>query len=150
MADRWQTYTVEFKDGLITDLAPLQQGVSYPGSARILTNFEPAVSGGYRRIEGFSKFDNDYVPVYGEPLVQGSGQSGSTLIISDICHKPSDGDTFTIAGVTGTYEISPLGVTFDEASKTATLIFLPVPAGILTTVLILISPFFLFIIYNFI
>jgi len=59
MPDRWQTYAFEFKGGLITNLSPFQQGIQAPGSARILRNFEPSVFGGYRRIEGFDKFDSN-------------------------------------------------------------------------------------------
>jgi hypothetical protein len=60
--DRWQSYPVEFKGGLITNASPLQQGLNAPGSAIVLRNFEPSVEGGYRRIEGFSKWDDDVVP----------------------------------------------------------------------------------------
>jgi len=59
MPDRWQTHAFEFKGGLITNLSPFQQGIQAPGSARILRNFEPSVFGGYRRIEGFEKFDTN-------------------------------------------------------------------------------------------
>jgi len=58
MPDRWQTYPFEFKGGLVTNLSPYQQGVQAPGSARILRNFEPSVFGGYRRVEGYEKFDS--------------------------------------------------------------------------------------------
>ena len=57
MADAWQTYPVEFRGGLITNLSPLQQGVNFPGTAQRLRNFEPSTDGGYRRIQGFSKWD---------------------------------------------------------------------------------------------
>ena len=102
MPTQWQTYPVEFKGGLITNSSPLQQGINSPGSARTLRNFEPSIEGGYRRIEGFTKFDSTTVPPYGMPKVQGSGQSGTTLNIANINTEPQDGDTLTIAGVTGT------------------------------------------------
>ena len=70
MPDRWQTYPLEFKGGLITNLSPLQHGVAAPGSARTLTNFEPSIEGGYRRIEGFSKYNSNAV----------TGTSGSDLL----------------------------------------------------------------------
>ena len=57
--DRWQTFPFEFKGGLISNLSPYQQGVQAPGSARILVNYEPSVFGGYRRIEGYDKFDSN-------------------------------------------------------------------------------------------
>ena len=59
MADRWQTFPFEFKGGLISNLSPYQQGIQAPGSARILVNYEPSVFGGYRRIEGYDKFDSN-------------------------------------------------------------------------------------------
>lgn len=65
MADRWETYSLEFRGGLITNLSPLQQGINLPGSARQLRNFEPSVEGGYRRIEGFVKYDSAPVPQTG-------------------------------------------------------------------------------------
>lgn len=119
--DQWQTYPFEFRGGLISSLSPLQQGTALPGSARILKNFEPSIDGGYRRIEGFDKYDSNFVPAYGAPKVQGSGQSGTTLIIANIFTAPSAGSTFTIAGVTGTYTVAALGVSYSSTNKTATL-----------------------------
>jgi hypothetical protein len=57
MPDSWNTFPIEFSEGLITNLSPLQQGINKPGSARVLTNFEPSVEGGYRKIEGYVKHD---------------------------------------------------------------------------------------------
>ena len=76
MPDRLQTYPLEFKGGLITNLSPLQHGAAAPGSARVLTNFEPSIEGGYRRIEGFSKFNTNTVTGTGGllGLVQFRGQ----------------------------------------------------------------------------
>lgn len=119
MPTQWQTFPVEMRGGLVTNVSPLQQGLNFPGSARSLINFEPSIEGGYRRIQGFNKFDEDYVPPYGEPLVQGSGQTGTTLILANIFAEPQNGDTLTIAGVIGTYTIS--AVTFSTSNKTATL-----------------------------
>ena len=67
MATTRQSYPIEFKGGLITNMSPLQQGINAPGSARILRNFEPSVKGGYRRIEGYSKYNNTIIPPYGQP-----------------------------------------------------------------------------------
>lgn len=121
MPTAWNTFPVEFKGGLVTNISPLQQGINAPGSARTLVNFEPSIEGGYRRVEGYNKFDTAYVPPYGAPLVQGSGQSGTTLTIANIYNEPQDGDTLTISGVTGTYTISISGVSYSTANKTATL-----------------------------
>ena len=121
MPDRWQTYPIEFGGGLVTNLSPLQQGVNAPGTATVLRNFEPSVEGGYRRIEGFDKYSDSYVPPYGSPLVQGSSQTGTSLVIANIFTEPQDGDTFTIAGVAGTYTIATSGVSYNASTKTATL-----------------------------
>lgn len=68
MPDRWQTYPVEFRGGLISNLSPLQHGAAAPGSARVMNNFEPSTEGGYRRIEGFSKFNTNAVTGQGNIL----------------------------------------------------------------------------------
>jgi len=121
MADGWQTYPFEFRGGLVSNLSPLQHGTQAPGSARLLKNFEPSVDGGYRRIEGFDKYSSSFVPAYGEPVVQGSGQTGTTLIVSNLFAAPVVGDTFTISGVTGTYTIATAGVSYNSTYKQATL-----------------------------
>jgi hypothetical protein len=121
MADLWQTYAFEFKGGLLSSLSPLQQGINAPGSARLLKNFEPSTDGGYRRIEGFDKYDSAFVPAYGLPKVHGSGQTGTTLVLGNIYTTPVAGDTITIAGVTGTYTIASAGVSYDSTNKRVTL-----------------------------
>lgn len=68
--DRWQTYPVQFTGGLITNQSPLQQGINMPGSAVTLRNFEPSIEGGYRRILGYEKWDDDLVSG-SEGLVRG-------------------------------------------------------------------------------
>ena len=119
MPTQWQTFPVEFKGGLITNISPLQQGLNAPGSARVIRNFEPSIEGGYRRIEGFNKFNSNYIPAYGSPKVQGSGQTGSTVVVANIHTEPNVGDTLTIEGTT--YTIQAGGVVYDAASNTATL-----------------------------
>lgn len=119
MPTQWQTFPVEMRGGLVTNVSPLQQGINFPGSARSLINFEPSIEGGYRRIEGYTKFDDSFVPPYGEPLVQGSGQTGTSLEIANIYTTPLAGDTITIDGVTGTYTIA--SVSFNSGNKTASL-----------------------------
>lgn len=96
--DAWQTYPVEFRGGLITNLSPLQQGTNAPGSARILRNFEPSIEGGYRRIEGYDKYDSAIIPPYGAPVVHGNGQSGTGLILAAIHTTPQAGDVFSLDG----------------------------------------------------
>ena len=121
MADRWQTYPFEFKGGLITNLSPLQLGIQFPGSARVLRNFEPSIEGGYRRIDGFDKYDSAIVPAYGDARVHGSGQTGTTLVVANLMSSPLEGDTFTTTGVAGTYTIATGGVSYSSSTKRATL-----------------------------
>ena len=116
-----QTYPIEFKGGLVTNMSPLQQGINAPGSARTLRNFEPSIEGGYRRIEGYTKYNSSIIPPYGAPVVHGASQSGTTLIIGNIHQTPEAGDTLTITGVTGTYTIASGGVTYDATNNRATL-----------------------------
>jgi len=121
MADKWQTYPFEFRGGLVTNLPPLQHGISLPGSARILRNFEPSIVGGYRRIEGFEKYDTTAVPSYASIRVHGSGQTGTTLVVANLYTSPAEGTVFTIAGVAGTYTIAAGGVAYNSTYKRATL-----------------------------
>ena len=116
-----QTYPVEFKGGLVTNMSPLQQGINAPGSARTLRNFEPSIEGGYRRILGYTKYNSSIIPPYGAPVVHGASQSGTGLIIGNIHQTPEAGDTLTIDGVTGTYTIASGGVSYDATNNRATL-----------------------------
>tara|TARA_R100000742_G_C4278996_1_gene102623 strand:+ start:3021 stop:4634 length:1614 start_codon:yes stop_codon:yes gene_type:complete len=63
MATAWQTFPVEFKGGLISNLSPLQHGTQAVGSATILQNFEPSLQGGYAKIKGYSKFNSNKVEI---------------------------------------------------------------------------------------
>ena len=114
-----ETFPVEFKGGLVTNQSPLQQGINMPGSATVLRNFEPSISGGYKRILGYSKFDPNVIPPYGAPVVQGANQSGTELIIAGTHTSPTEGDTLTIAGLSGTYTVN--SPSFDASNNTTTL-----------------------------
>jgi hypothetical protein len=121
MATGWDSFPVELNGGLVSNMSRIQQGIKAPGSARKLVNFEPSVKGGYRRINGYSKYSTSPVPTYGSSVVQGSGQTGTTLTVGNLHAEPSDGDTFTIDGVAGTYTISSSGVSYSSTNKEATL-----------------------------
>ena len=123
MATGWQSNLIELKGGLVSNLSRLQHGAKAPGSARVLTNFEPSVKGGYRRINGFNKFSPNPVPGYGETKVQGSGQTGSTLLVANLFESPVIGDSFSVDGVSGTYTIT--SVTYSFSGKSATLSLSP-------------------------
>lgn len=81
MADAWKSNVVEFKGGLIGNLPELQQSIQAPGSARKLMNFEPALTGGYRRIEGFSKYSEAKVPAEMPGMLHATVAAGGTEII---------------------------------------------------------------------
>ena len=119
MPDAWETFRIEFKGGLITNLSPLQQAINAPGSARILRNYEPSIDGGYKRIQGYEKFDSNIIAPYGNPVVHGASQTGTTLVIGAVHTTPAVGDTFTIQDVSSNYTIS--GVSFDATKNRATL-----------------------------
>lgn len=117
--DKWQTFPVEFRGGLVTNLSPLQQGIQEPGSARVLRNYEPSVDGGYRRILGFQKFDNAVVPYYGAAVVQGGGQTGTTLVLAGVTDAPVAGTTIIVGA--NTYTIAAGGVVYNSALQLLTL-----------------------------
>lgn len=68
MADNLASFKVFAEGGLNTSRDVLSQGENQPGSATFLVNYEPAVTGGYRRISGFR---NDYGTVPGTGKVLG-------------------------------------------------------------------------------
>lgn len=68
MTTNWQTFPIEFRGGLISNLSPLQQGINAVGSATTLQNFEPAKEGGYRKILGYTKWSEDEVTGTGNVL----------------------------------------------------------------------------------
>ena len=120
MPTKRETFPVEFRGGLVTNISPLQQGINMPGSAITLKNFEPSIVGGYRRILGFSKFDANKIPPYGLAVVDGKGQTGTTLTVARTHTTPVADDTFTVAGITGTHTID--SVSFDATNNRTTLV----------------------------
>ena len=150
MADAWQTYPFEFRGGLITNLAPTQQGVQAPGSARILRNFEPSIFGGYRRVEGFTKFDTALLPnsgairgliryksrvyaVRGNDLFRSGGSDNLTAKVNGAVSSSAtitvDDKTSVIAtnmqvagtGITGIVTVDSISAQ-DNTAKTATVV----------------------------
>jgi hypothetical protein len=84
MPDRWQSFPVEFRGGLVTNLSPLQQGTQAPGSATTLRNFEPSIEGGYRRILGYSKWDDEVLS--GTGLVRGVAEYATEAVAARGTH----------------------------------------------------------------
>jgi len=111
MADNLASFKVFAQGGLNTSRDVLSQGETAPGSAISLINYEPAVTGGYRKINGFS---NDY------GTVTGTGSILGVAVVNGIndgilaARKPSSGtnylhywDTATSAWVAVTTSGSP-------------------------------------------
>ena len=76
MATQWQTFPIEFKGGLVSNLTPLQQGIQAVGSATQLQNFEPSISGGYKKVLGYSKFNPQILADSG--IIQGLAVTNNT------------------------------------------------------------------------
>ena len=68
MADNLASFKVQCQGGLNTSRDVLSQGADSAGSAIAMINYEPAVTGGYRRIDGYS---NAYGTVTGTGAVLG-------------------------------------------------------------------------------
>ena len=66
MPTQWNTFPVEFRGGLVSNLSPLQQGINAIGSATILQNFEPSLQGGYKKVSGYQKFSTTEVTGTGD------------------------------------------------------------------------------------
>jgi hypothetical protein len=85
MADKIQAYKVSCVGGLDTNKDMLSQGELYPGSGLQLINYEPSITGGYRRISGYA---NTYGTVPGEASVLGVNISEALNDGIFACRKP--------------------------------------------------------------
>lgn len=111
MADNLDIFKVYCEGGLNTNKDLLSQGELEPGTATRLINYEPALTGGYRKISGYK---NNYPSLPGTDGVLGvcvfDGVNDGILA----CRKPSSGnnylhywDTATSAWVAVTTSGSP-------------------------------------------
>jgi len=91
MPENLASFKVFAQGGLNTSRDVLSQGETAPGSAISLINYEPAVTGGYRKINGFS---NDYGTVTGTCSILGvavvNGINDGILA----ARKPSSGNNY--------------------------------------------------------
>ena len=91
MPENLASFKVFAQGGLNTSRDVLSQGETAPGSAISLINYEPAVTGGYRKISGFS---NDY------GTVTGTGSILGVAVVNGIndgilaARKPSSGNNY--------------------------------------------------------
>jgi len=112
--DNWQSYAFEFDGGLISNLSPLQHGSQNPGSSRILRNFEPSIEGGYRRVEGYTKWDD--AQLSGSGLLRGITVFDGNVIAARNEHLYlSSGSGWTQLTDNATYSSS--GVTLSGSGK---------------------------------
>lgn len=139
MPTRWETFPIPLKGGLVTNLGRLEQGISAPGSATVLQNFEPDIEGGYTRILGYSKFSTTAIPGTGVPhgvlalssveaLVARSGKfyysSGTTwtekLTITSPLISRIRGESFNFDGTKKTVVVDGVNAPayFDHSAKT--------------------------------
>jgi hypothetical protein len=80
MATQWQTFPIEFRGGLISNLSSLQHGTNAVGSATILQNFEPNKEGGYSKLKGYEKFSDTEVTGSGPILALKVISSGRMIV----------------------------------------------------------------------
>lgn len=131
MADRVETFAVSCTGGLVTNQPTLAQAAQMPGTARELINFEPSVEGGYRRINGYTKWST--TPVSALPVVwtRQSYSIGATSIniggwyfLLDFVGTGTI--TFTVSGSSTVYTVSSVTPTPSSPNDIhATLTFTP-------------------------
>lgn len=92
----WETFPIECGGGLITNLPPVQQGIEAPGSAIQLLNFEASIDGGYSRINGYTKWDEDPVPEAADGQILGvKFFDGEVVAVREDAIYSSEGDGWT-------------------------------------------------------
>ena len=94
MPDQIQSFKVVSSGGLNSNENHISLSDQEPGSATRLINYEPSLYGGYRRIDGFAKYDADY----GEVTVAGSSTGdGKILGIAIFKNDVTGGNTIIAA-----------------------------------------------------
>jgi hypothetical protein len=91
MADNLRTFAVVCNGGLIKNQDPLTLASQFSGSAIRLINYEPALQGGYRKINGYL---NDYGTLPGTGKVLGVAVNGNINQGIFGCRKPSAGNNY--------------------------------------------------------
>ena len=111
MASNWRTQGMEFKGGLISSLSPLQQGTNAVGSATVLQNFEPSLSGGYKKVLGYEKFSDTAVTGSGE--IQGVCVTNE--VDSNVVIAIRNGVYYQGTGTSWTSKATASNTSFDKA-----------------------------------
>jgi hypothetical protein len=91
MADNLKTFAAVCNGGLIKNQDPLTQASQFSGSAIRLINYEPALQGGYRKINGY---ENSYGTVPGTGKVLGVFVNGNVNQGIFACRAPSSGTNY--------------------------------------------------------
>ena len=91
MADNLGSFKVFAQGGLNLNRDVLSQGETQPGSATTLINYETAVTGGYRRVSGFT---NAYGTVTGTGSVLGVAVANGINDGILAARKPSSGNNY--------------------------------------------------------
>ena len=91
MPDNLRTFAAVCNGGLIKNQDPLTQAQQLSGSAIRLINYEPALQGGYRKINGYL---NDYGTLPGTGKVLGVAVNGNINQGIFGCRKPSAGNNY--------------------------------------------------------
>lgn len=86
--DNLRTHVTVCTGGLITNVDPISHASNLGGSALRMINYEPSLSGGYRRISGYQ---NDYGTVPGAGAVLGVQVNGNLNDGIFACRRPSSG-----------------------------------------------------------
>ena len=89
--DRLNTHITVCAGGLVTNVDPLSHATALGGSALRMINYEPSLSGGYRRISGFQ---NDYGTVTGSGPVLGVHVNGNLDDGIFACRAPISGNNY--------------------------------------------------------
>ena len=91
MPDNLRSFKVSCRGGLDTGRDLLSQGETKPGSAIALINYEPALTGGYRRISGFT---NSYGTVTGTGPILGVEVANGINEGILACRNPVSGNNY--------------------------------------------------------
>tara|TARA_R110000823_G_scaffold26289_2_gene76905 strand:- start:505 stop:2043 length:1539 start_codon:yes stop_codon:yes gene_type:complete len=86
--DNLKTHLTVCAGGLVTNTDPITQASAMAGSAIRMINYEPSLSGGYRRISGYL---NDYGTVAGTGSILGVNVNANINDGIFACRKPSSG-----------------------------------------------------------
>lgn len=89
--DNLRTHLTVCAGGLVTNVDPLTHAAQMGGTALRMINYEPSLSGGYRRISGFQ---NDYGTVTGTGAVLGVHVNGQLDDGIFACRMPTSGNNY--------------------------------------------------------